>query len=537
MAERPSRTDPSQEQTSAMPAAGRIGGASNDGFNEGDELGEFKLVRRLGHGGMASVWLAEQTSLHRQVALKLLRPDLMADATYVKRFQTEAKAAAGLNHPNIVQVYVIGEANGQHFIAQEFVQGQTLRSYLQKKGAADLTLGLHVLRQVAAALQAAGERGIVHRDIKPENIMLTKKGEAKVADFGLAQLTVNGEKLNLTQEGVTMGTPLYMSPEQVNGKPLDARSDLYSLGVTCYHLFGGRPPFQGETAVSVAVQHLQNQPTALRELRPDLPQPVCELIERLMAKNPDDRYPNAATVLEDVRKLLKAAKDNGRLDQVKLADIHPPSQPTTFAGRHPILTLSLLSLLAGGLSAGAGWLMRPQDPLQLPPGIEKDFGVPRKTSVQEQFLAAMFHGRNEDDFLAVVNYPDNTPTGDEWKARAHEQLALMYLQDSQRWNDAARELTELKVVRSPISAQFAAKARAGELVLAAYRKDFNAARTIYESSLKDFRAHDLLPDDGERPGAGGTWERLLFSARRLWEQPQDSSRPNPPPGPPRAPNI
>lgn len=527
MAERPltpAAGSPS-ELTAAMPgtsptikdASGAVR-APIDGWREGQLLGEFKLLRRLGQGGMASVWLAEQTSLHRNVALKLLRPDLMADETYVKRFQTEAKAAAGLNHPNIVQVYIIGEAEGQHFIAQEYVQGNTLKSFVQKKGPVDLQLGLHLMRQVAGALQAAGERGIVHRDIKPENIMLTRKGEAKVADFGLAQLTHGTEKLNLTQEGVTMGTPLYMSPEQVNGKKLDARSDIYSFGVTCYHMFAGRPPFLGETAVSVAVQHLQDEPRPLKELRPDLPQTVCDLIHRMMAKLPDQRYPDAATVLEDVRKLIKALKESSRLDQVKLAELEPASRTSgTFAARHPVLTLSLLCLLAGGLSAGLGWWKRPVDPLR--EQAKEDFGVPQRATAREQFLQAMFDGNNEDAWLAVIHYHEDTKSSNEewianqeWIARTHEQLALLYLRDKDRRADAQRELEALKKVGGPTQEAYFAKACAGEAALAIYQKDYVRGRQMLEKSRKLFEKYQLWPEGADAGRLPSPWRRLLSDA-------------------------
>jgi serine/threonine-protein kinase len=493
-------------------------------------LGEFKLLRRLGKGGMATVWLAEQTSLHRQVALKLLRSDLMADQTYVKRFQTEAKAAAGLNHPNIVQVYVIGEADGQHFIAQEYVHGSTLKSFLRKRGAVDLQLGLHIMRQVASALQTAGEQGIVHRDIKPENIMLTKKGEAKVADFGLAQLTLGGEKLNLTQEGVTMGTPLYMSPEQVQGKKLDVRSDLYSFGVTCYHMFAGRPPFQGESAVAVAVQHLQDEPRPLREFRPDLPQPLCDLIHRMMAKRPEDRYPDAATVLEDVRKLIKALRETGRLDQVKLIDLEVEKRPRTFAARHPWATLTLLCLLAAAASAGIGWSLRMPDP-RLAAAATEDFGVPRKPTAREQFLEAMFRPPSEDAWLAVIRYHDHTPGAEEWVARAHEQLFFLYLRDKTRWGDAKRELDALKAVTGAASPVYAAKARAGEFVLAVYRRDFDSAEIIFRSSRAEFERFGLIPGPGTgRPNGSSLnappsgWTRLILQARELMAS-EKQSRP------------
>lgn len=277
----------------------------------GRTLGEFKLLRKLGRGGMAEVYLAEQTSLRRNVAVKVLRSEFTSDANYLRRFQQEATAAGTLSHPNIVQVYLIGEEEGVQFIAQEYVQGRNLKEFLSRKGPLDLPVAMMILKQVAAALQVAGAAGIVHRDIKPENILLTKRGEAKVADFGLAQLTLQGEKVALTQVGVTMGTPLYMSPEQVNGKPLDIRSDLYSFGVMAYHMLAGKPPFQGETPLAIAVQHLNSQCPPLKSVRPDLPDAVCNFVHRLMAKKRDDRYADAQTVLQELKQLsrLSAGKE------------------------------------------------------------------------------------------------------------------------------------------------------------------------------------------------------------------------------------
>src|SRR5579863_6052328 len=173
-------------------------------------LGDFRILRRLGQGGMAEVYLAEQTSLKRNVAIKVLNQDRVGDGSYLKRFKTEAMAAGSLNHPNIVQVIMIGEQDGIQYIAQEYVPGMNLREFLTRKGPPELAVSLRIFKQVALALQAAHAAGIVHRDIKPENIMLTRKGEVKVADFGLVQLTQGGERVNLTQDGVTMGTPLYM---------------------------------------------------------------------------------------------------------------------------------------------------------------------------------------------------------------------------------------------------------------------------------------------------------------------------------------
>ena len=280
------------------------------------KLGEFQLLRPLGSGGMADVYLAEQTTLQRYVAVKVMKPALMAHSgqDMVARFKQEAMMAAGLNHPNIVQVYTIGEEDGLHYIAQEFVQGKDLATILKGRGKPDIASALHVMRQVASALKASGHAGIVHRDIKPENIMVTKKGEVKVADFGLAQL---GES-NTEKKGVTMGTPLYMSPEQVSGRELDPRSDVYSFGVTAYQLLCGETPFKGNTPVAIAMQHLKNSPPPLKEKNPALPDVLCRLVHRMMAKRRSLRYQSADEVLEDLKKLIVAQKQGRSLDLVRL---------------------------------------------------------------------------------------------------------------------------------------------------------------------------------------------------------------------------
>lgn len=281
------------------------------------QLGEFHLLRRLGSGGMADVFLAEQTTLQRYVAVKVMKPSLMAHSgqDMVSRFKQEAMMAAGLNHPNIVQVYTIGQEGELHYIAQEYVQGKDLASIIKERGKPDISSALHVIRQVAAALKASGQAGIVHRDIKPENILVTKKGEVKVADFGLAQL---GDGSGSEKEGVTMGTPLYMSPEQVSGRELDPRSDVYSFGVTCYQLLCGETPFKGANPVAIAMQHLKNPPPPLKEKNPALPDILCRVVHRMMAKRRSLRYQSADEVLEDLKKLITAHKQGRSLDLVKL---------------------------------------------------------------------------------------------------------------------------------------------------------------------------------------------------------------------------
>ena len=272
----------------------------------GRTLGDFAVLRKLGAGGMGQVYLARQLSLKREVALKLLHDNLLGNEKALLRFQAEAEAIARISHPNIVQVYALGENEGMRYMALEYVNGRNLRDYLSRKGPPDLPVALAIIKQVAAALQKASELGIVHRDIKPENILLTKKVEVKVADFGLSRLTAEGTvPLNLTQSGVTLGTPLYMAPEQVQGKPTDHRSDLYSFGVTCYHLLSGQPPFRGNTAYEVAMKHCTETPEPLAALRPDLPGDLIALVQKLMEKEPANRYASAKDVLRDLAKIAK----------------------------------------------------------------------------------------------------------------------------------------------------------------------------------------------------------------------------------------
>ncbi|MEP3479386.1 MAG: protein kinase [Fuerstiella sp.] len=283
-------------------------------------LGEFKMQKHLGSGGMADVYLAEQTSLQRQVAVKVMKRQLMATSgdVMLARFKQEAMMAAGLNHPNIVQVYTIGEEDGLHFIAQELVKGKDLASILKAKKVPDLGSSLLVIRQVASALKASGQAGIVHRDIKPENILVTRTGEVKVADFGLAQLHDNSDGGSLTREGMTLGTPLYMSPEQVSGNELDPRSDVYSFGVTCYQLLSGKTPFVGTSPMAIAVQHLNTLPPQLKQQNPKLPDVICRMVHRMMAKDKNLRYQSAGDVASDLKVLINAYKQKQNLDVVKL---------------------------------------------------------------------------------------------------------------------------------------------------------------------------------------------------------------------------
>jgi tRNA A-37 threonylcarbamoyl transferase component Bud32 len=301
-------TDPAPDPTVAAAVTPLPGAFAKQDFT-GRTLGDFRFIRRLGEGGMGQVYLAEQLSLQRRVAIKLLRPDFLNNETFLKRFKGEAKAVAQLTHPNIVQVHAVGEEQGLHFMALEYVEGLNLKDYLNRKGPPEIPIALAVIKQIVAALMKSAELGIVHRDIKPENILVTRKAEVKVTDFGLSR--VIGEELNLTQTGTTMGTPLYMSPEQILGEPVDPRSDLYSLGATCYHLLTGQPPFLAETAMGVGMRHLADPPKPINELRPDVPPDLAKLVHHLLAKKPADRPQSAREVWREVKRIQENLSGGG----------------------------------------------------------------------------------------------------------------------------------------------------------------------------------------------------------------------------------
>ena len=259
----------------------------------------YSILHRLGVGGMSEVYLAFQNSLHRHVALKVLRADFVGSDEHEQRFLQEARSVASLMHPNIVQVYDVGKFESVHYIAQEYVPGSNLNAFIQRRGALPIDEAVSILWQATSALQKAASIGLVHRDIKPDNLLLTPDGEVKVADFGLAR--ARGQNQNLTAVGVALGTPLYMSPEQIQGFSVDSRSDLYSLGATAYHMLAGRPPFAGETALALAMQHIQAEPVPLEQLRPDLPKSLVDIVHKLLRKSPEDRFGSAMELSRELR--------------------------------------------------------------------------------------------------------------------------------------------------------------------------------------------------------------------------------------------
>jgi len=469
----------SADETAAWGDAGL--NATQDGARDltGKTLGDFQVERMLGRGGMGEVYLARQISLNRPVALKVLRTEMLSNPTYLSRFEAEATAVARLNHPNIVHVYMLGQVDGVRFIAMEYVQGTNLREFLQKKGTLDLPLAISILKQAAVAIGAAGEIGLIHRDIKPENLLLTRKGQVKVADFGLCR-DADAEKIHLTQPGVTMGTPQYMSPEQAQGLALDHRSDLYSLGVTAYHMLTGTPPFRAETALAVALKHVKD--TAVRPIvhRPEIPEDLERLVLKLMEKRPKDRYQSAAEMLRDLSRI----RENVQTVGVPIADVGlTPKEGSGSGSAFPtpgssstVSSTSRVRLTGPGLAQRLsavrldgrkmsglisfclvlgllwGWLNRlpnllsdssPQPPnapaLWMAPEWQD---VPRQASPENQYRYAQLQVARIAQEAAWLAVPGHFPNSREWTSQAYIQLAreLLRRQDVDRLRVFAAEL-------------------------------------------------------------------------------------------------
>jgi predicted Ser/Thr protein kinase len=278
----------------------------------GQTLGSYRILSTLGRGGMGEVYLAEDTRLGRKVALKFLPSSVAQDQDRLRRFEREARGASALNHPNILTIYEIGSADSRQFIATEYIDGETLRQRMVHSRLS-VTKALEIAIQAASALSAAHQAGIVHRDIKPENIMLRRDGYVKVVDFGLAKLT---EAANLaldtsqptalqidTATGTVMGTTAYMSPEQSRAFVVDARSDIWSLGVVLYEMISGHAPFRGQTTSDLIVSILEREPISLTNLSTDVPEELAWIVTKTLTKNRDDRYQTAREMLNDLRRL------------------------------------------------------------------------------------------------------------------------------------------------------------------------------------------------------------------------------------------
>ena len=276
----------------------------------------YQIIKSIGEGGMANVYLAYDTILDRDVAVKVLRGDLSNDEKFVRRFQREALSASSLSHPNIVEVYDVGEDNGQYFIVMEYIEGKNLKDLLKKRGKLTTTEVVDIMSQIADGLSVAHDSYIIHRDIKPQNIMILENGLVKITDFGIA-MAMNATQL--TQTNSVMGSVHYLPPEQASGKGSTLKSDIYSMGILMYELLVGVLPYRGDNAVEIALKHLKEPLPSIREELPDLPQAVENIILKSAAKNPKNRYNDAREMYED----LKTCLDESRKDEPKYEYEYP----------------------------------------------------------------------------------------------------------------------------------------------------------------------------------------------------------------------
>ncbi|MFM7317452.1 MAG: serine/threonine protein kinase, partial [bacterium] len=271
----------------------------------GIRLGGYELGPPIGTGGMATVYAAKDLSLERTVAVKILPPDSSLDNEVLQRFLMEGKSAAQLDHPNIAHIYAIGHDSGYYYLVFEFIEGRTIRQWIEESGKIDVRIVLRWSIQIADALAHADQRGVVHRDIKPSNLIVTRDGAVKLVDLGLARRYETHGHVDLTQSGVTLGTFDYISPEQARDpRSVDIRSDLYSLGCTMFHMLASVPPFPGQNVVQKLLQHQEQAPPDLHQLNPEVPLSLCSLISRLMAKSPSDR-PAAAEICAHELRLIE----------------------------------------------------------------------------------------------------------------------------------------------------------------------------------------------------------------------------------------
>ena len=316
--------------------------------------GRYELHRRVGRGGMAEVYLARDRLLDRLVAIKILFPEFATDPSFVARFRREAQAAANLNHPNIVGVYDWGKERGTYYIVMEYVDGQTVSEILRNEGPIEPKRAAGIAADVAAALGFAHRKGVVHRDVKPGNVLITKTGEVKVADFGIARAMTASSEENLTQTGSVMGTATYFSPEQAQGKPVDARSDLYSLGVVLYEMASGKPPFSADSPVAIAYKHVQEPIPSLAEKVPGIPRDYEAITLRALSKDPDDRYSDGAAMRADLLR-FREGRPIAPVNVVPTGPARPPAPPTPPGGTPAATVLDPAPIAPEPARRKTGW--------------------------------------------------------------------------------------------------------------------------------------------------------------------------------------
>ncbi len=327
----------------------------------GKEIAHGRIERKLGGGGMGAVYLAHHSGLNKPVAIKVLPGQLTQNPDFISRFVREARLAARLEHPNVVQVYDVGEENGTHYISMQYVEGRSLDAILRERKKLAVGEALAIAKRVAVALGAAHRLGIVHRDIKPANILISKDGIVKVGDFGLAK--DQDANRSISETGQILGTPYYMSPEQAQAEKVDARSDLYSLGATLYHMLSGRRPHEAATPLAIVVKVIHETAAPLREADPSIPEGVSALVARLMAKKPEERFASAEELVRELDALKAGGGSPSRIQKGPLA----PNRRAAMIAL-PIAGILLVGVILG-LVLGRGGEPSPPPPAPAPAAI------------------------------------------------------------------------------------------------------------------------------------------------------------------------
>jgi serine/threonine protein kinase len=385
-----------------------------------------RIIAKLGTGGMGSVWLAEHFGLGRKVAVKILPPEMGRDPEYVARFMREATTAGRMEHPNIVQIHDVGYAEGRHFIVMQYVDGESLSTVVDNLGAMDPKDAAKIAAGMLRGLQHAHEEGVVHRDVKPDNVLITKGDEPKLLDFGLAIETETA--LQITKDGMVVGTPYYLAPEQARGQKATPLCDIYAAGVTLYYLLTGKRPFVGATALAVLNKHIHEPPVPPIKHRPVIPKTLNDIVLKMMAKKPAERYPSAGAAADDLEAFLK-----GKPVQVKL----PMQVPLPFgmaswtkkqqiiagAGAGSLLLLLLVLLLTVAFSGGK----KPPPPGPSVAQPSKSPG-PAESADSARFSACMeFEKQNKESiasFMDILNKYEvfiAATTSAEFGERARQQ--------------------------------------------------------------------------------------------------------------------
>ena len=330
--------------------------------------GRYRIISRLGSGGMADVYLAEDTQLGRKVALKLLYRRFAEDAEFVERFRREASSAAGLQHPNIVQVFDRGEWEGTYYIAMEYLEGRSLKQVLQEEGPLDTDRAIDVVVQILKAARFAHRRGVVHRDIKPHNVIVDAEGRAKVTDFGIARAGAS----DMTETGSILGTAQYLSPEQAQGHPVDSRADLYSIGIVLYELLTGALPFDAESPVTIALKQVTEDPVPPMQLNPAVSPALDAVVMRALRKDPAGRFQDA----EEFIAALESAMAGGYVEDVVVAEA--PAEALVAEDRRNWWVIAIVVLALVALAIGA-WLLLSPDKVTVPDVVGKRSGTAAQT--------------------------------------------------------------------------------------------------------------------------------------------------------------